>query len=85
MTSPLPTPVGIALVESCDPAVGADAKPVNLSSWTKLPGKADANGFAVAVEGTSATLKNSGEWSYLRNDEKHGSTLLNATITIEKP
>ena len=76
---------GIALVEFCGPAFGDDAKPVDLASWTKSPGKADANGFAVEVEGTAATLKNSGEWSYLRSADNLGSDSFEATITIEKP
>jgi hypothetical protein len=75
----------ISLAGSDGLALAEDAKSIDLSTWTRLPGQADVNGFTATVEGTTATLKDSGEWSYLRNNEQQGSTLLNATITIEKP
>ncbi len=76
---------GVVLVGGLTTAVADDAKPEDLTTWTKAPSKSDANGFAVTVEGTTATLKNSGEWSYLRSTDKLGSVTLAATITIEKP
>ena len=54
---------GIMAVGFGDSAFGDEARLVDLASWTKSPGKSDANGFIVTAQGTAATLNGSGEWS----------------------